>query len=129
MYYEITENVKCQYEKVWPAPIFQSLRELSRSKAISFCTSIYYVIQSSSLNLTYNYNDHLKRFDFRLGKDYYKSKIVYETLNPKWYEQFDLYLYDQVLVPCLTISLSFSSHSFTFSFAFWHFHDYVHLKK
>ena len=35
---------------------------------------------------------------YRLGKDYYKSKVVYETLNPKWCEQFDLYLYEQVLL-------------------------------
>ena len=34
----------------------------------------------------------------RLGKDYYKSKVVYETLNPKWCEQFDLYLYEQVFL-------------------------------
>jgi len=32
---------------------------------------------------------------FRLGRDTYKTKPIYETLNPKWSEQFDLYLYDQ----------------------------------
>ncbi|TRY76651.1 hypothetical protein TCAL_04074 [Tigriopus californicus] len=31
---------------------------------------------------------------FRLGNDRYKSKIIYETLNPKWLEQFDLNLYE-----------------------------------
>ena len=29
---------------------------------------------------------------FRLGNDRYKTKIIYENLNPKWYEQFDLSL-------------------------------------
>ena len=28
----------------------------------------------------------------RLGNDRYKTKIIYENLNPKWYEQFDLSL-------------------------------------
>ena len=27
---------------------------------------------------------------FRLGNDRYKTKPIYETLNPKWLEQFDL---------------------------------------
>jgi Ca2+-dependent lipid-binding protein len=31
---------------------------------------------------------------FRLGNDRYKSKPIYETLNPKWLEQFDLYLHE-----------------------------------
>ncbi len=29
---------------------------------------------------------------FRLGNDRYKTKPIYETLNPKWLEQFDLSL-------------------------------------
>ena len=29
---------------------------------------------------------------FRLGNDRYKTKVIYETLNPKWLEQFDLNL-------------------------------------
>lgn len=31
---------------------------------------------------------------FQLGKERYKTKIKPKTLNPKWLEQFDLYLYD-----------------------------------
>ena len=31
-------------------------------------------------------------FCFRLGNDRYKTKVVYENLNPKWLEQFDLSL-------------------------------------
>ena len=27
---------------------------------------------------------------FRLGNDRYKTKVIYETLHPKWLEQFDL---------------------------------------
>ena len=30
----------------------------------------------------------------RLGSDRYKTKTVYETLNPRWLEQFDMYLYE-----------------------------------
>ena len=33
---------------------------------------------------------------FRLGNDRYKSKPIYETLNPRWLEQFDLYLFSGV---------------------------------
>ncbi len=33
-------------------------------------------------------------FHCRLGNDRYKSKPIYETLNPRWLEQFDLYMYD-----------------------------------
>ena len=29
-------------------------------------------------------------FFFRIGNDRYKSKPIFETLNPKWLEQFDL---------------------------------------
>jgi len=29
----------------------------------------------------------------RLGNERYKSKPIFETLNPRWLEQFDLYLY------------------------------------
>ena len=38
--------------------------------------------------------DHLTNVVFRLGNDRYKTKTVYETLNPKWQEQFELYLYE-----------------------------------
>ena len=38
--------------------------------------------------------DHLTNIVFRLGNDRYKTKTVYETLNPKWQEQFELYLYE-----------------------------------
>lgn len=31
---------------------------------------------------------------FRLGGERYKTKTVYETLDPKWQEQFELYLYE-----------------------------------
>ena len=31
----------------------------------------------------------------RLGSDRYKTKTVYETLSPKWHEQFELYLYEE----------------------------------
>ena len=62
---------------------------------------------------------------FRLGKDYYKSKIVYETLNPTWCEQFDLYLYDQVpnsnlLASTFQLHLQslLSVHNFYFQFLF-----------
>ena len=62
---------------------------------------------------------------FRLGKDYYKSKIVYETLNPTWCEQFDLYLYDQVpnsnlLASTFQLHLQslLSVHNFYFQFQF-----------
>ena len=30
----------------------------------------------------------------RLGNERYKTKTVYETLNPKWQEQFELYNYE-----------------------------------
>ena len=30
----------------------------------------------------------------RLGGERYKTKTVYETLDPKWQEQFELYLYE-----------------------------------
>ena len=36
------------------------------------------------------------RFYNRLGNDRYKSKPIYETLNPRWLEQFDLYLFSGV---------------------------------
>jgi Ca2+-dependent lipid-binding protein len=29
-----------------------------------------------------------------LGREKYKSKVVYKSLNPSWLEQFDLHLYD-----------------------------------
>ena len=32
-------------------------------------------------------------FAFRLGNDRYKTKVIYETLNPRWLEQFDLSLF------------------------------------
>ena len=32
---------------------------------------------------------------FRLGGERYKTKTVYETLDPKWQEQFELYLYEE----------------------------------
>ena len=35
-------------------------------------------------------------FVYRLGNDRYKSKPIYETLNPRWLEQFDLYLFSGV---------------------------------
>ena len=38
--------------------------------------------------------DRLINVVFRLGNDRYKTKTVYETLNPKWQEQFELYLYE-----------------------------------
>ena len=31
---------------------------------------------------------------FRLGSERYKTKTVYETLNPRWQEMFELYLYE-----------------------------------
>ena len=31
---------------------------------------------------------------FRLGGERYKTKTVYETLNPRWQEMFELYLYE-----------------------------------
>lgn len=31
---------------------------------------------------------------FQLGKERYKSKYKYKTLNPRWLEQFDLYMYE-----------------------------------
>jgi Ca2+-dependent lipid-binding protein len=31
---------------------------------------------------------------FKLGNERYKSKYKNKTLNPKWLEQFDLYMYD-----------------------------------
>ena len=35
---------------------------------------------------------HIYIFNSRLGNDRYKTKPIYETLNPKWLEQFDLSL-------------------------------------
>lgn len=31
---------------------------------------------------------------WRLSNERYKSKPIYETLNPRWVEQFDLTLYE-----------------------------------
>jgi len=31
---------------------------------------------------------------FRLGNERFKTKTVYQSLNPRWQEQFELYLYD-----------------------------------
>ena len=31
---------------------------------------------------------------FRLGNEKYRTRIAYKTLNPKWMEQFELFLYD-----------------------------------
>ena len=31
---------------------------------------------------------------FRLSNERYKSKPIYETLNPRWLEQFDLSLFE-----------------------------------
>ena len=31
---------------------------------------------------------------FRLSNERYKSKAIYETLNPRWLEQFDLSLFE-----------------------------------
>ena len=46
-----------------------------------------------SHNLDIGYNNNFA-YHFRLANERYKTKTVYETLNPKWQEQFELYLYD-----------------------------------
>ena len=35
-----------------------------------------------------------RRIFYRLANERYKTKTVYESLNPKWQEQFELYLYE-----------------------------------
>ena len=45
--------------------------------------------QRSKLNLRGG-----RRNFYRLANERYKTKTVYESLNPKWQEQFELYLYD-----------------------------------
>ena len=41
------------------------------------------------------YHTPLYNFDSRLGNERYKSKPIYETLNPRWQEQFDLNLFEE----------------------------------
>ena len=47
-----------------------------------------------SHNLDIGYNNNFAYHYFRLANERYKTKTVYVTLNPKWQEQFELYLYD-----------------------------------
>ena len=36
-------------------------------------------------------------YNFRIGNDRFKSKVIYETLCPRWLEQFDLNLSEDMV--------------------------------
>lgn len=59
----------------------------------------------SNVQDNYNIDAYVK---FRLGNQKYKTRTIQRTMNPKWVEQFDFYLYEGILKLIIVLSIPVS---------------------